>query len=37
MIESFMINHDKLKPGLYISRIDEVGNSFVTTVDIRVF
>lgn len=37
MIESFMINHDKLKPGLYISRIDEVGDSFVTTIDIRVF
>ncbi len=37
MIESFMINHDKLKPGLYVSRIDEVGDSFVTTIDIRIF
>ena len=35
-IPSFSIDHIKLKPGLYVSRKDVVGNSVVTTFDIRV-
>lgn len=35
-IASFSIDHIKLKPGLYVSRKDVVGNSVVTTFDIRV-
>lgn len=35
-IPSFTINHLTLKRGIYVSRIDEVGNDFVTTFDIRM-
>ena len=35
-IPSFKIDHLTLLPGLYISRIDEVGGSFVTTFDVRM-
>ncbi len=35
-IASFQIDHTLLKRGLYISRKDAVGNSFVTTFDIRM-
>ena len=35
-ITSFTIDHTKLLPGLYVSREDFVGNSIVTTFDIRV-
>lgn len=35
-IESFEINHDLLVPGIYISRIDHVGDHAITTFDIRV-
>lgn len=35
-IASFTINHLTLIPGLYVSRIDKVNDSFVTTFDIRV-
>lgn len=35
-IPSFTINHDKLQPGIYVSRKDTVGDSTVTTFDIRM-
>lgn len=35
-ITSFMIDHIKLTPGLYISRKDLAGNTPVTTFDIRI-
>ena len=33
---SFTIDHIKLEPGVYVSRTDSVGNSIVTTFDIRM-
>lgn len=35
-IPSFTINHDKLLPGIYVSRKDAVGGDTVTTFDIRM-
>ena len=35
-ITSFTIDHIKLQPGVYVSRKDVVGDSIVTTFDIRV-
>ncbi|WP_407400720.1 S-ribosylhomocysteine lyase [Treponema sp.] len=35
-IASFTIDHIKLEPGLYVSRIDKFGESFITTFDIRI-
>ena len=35
-IASFTVNHLNLIPGLYVSRIDKVNDSFVTTFDIRI-
>lgn len=35
-IASFTINHLKLKPGIYVSRKDTVGDSVVTTFDLRI-
>ena len=35
-IASFTIDHIKLEPGVYVSRTDFVGNSIVTTFDIRM-
>ena len=35
-IPSFTINHEKLLPGIYVSRKDEVGGDVVTTFDIRM-
>lgn len=35
-IASFTIDHIKLKPGLYVSRKDKVGEEIVTTFDIRM-
>ncbi len=35
-ITSFTINHLKLLPGIYVSRRDRVGDSVVTTFDIRM-
>lgn len=35
-IESFSVNHLKLLPGVYVSRKDLVGDSCVTTFDIRM-
>ncbi len=35
-IESFQVNHLKLKRGIYVSRKDKVGENVVTTFDIRI-
>ena len=35
-IPSFVINHDALLRGIYVSRKDNVGNETVTTFDIRM-
>lgn len=35
-ITSFTIDHLKLQPGLYVSRKDRVGDSVVTTFDLRL-
>lgn len=35
-IASFTINHLTLLPGVYVSRKDQVGNSVVTTFDLRI-
>lgn len=35
-IASFTIDHQKLLPGIYVSRKDTVGNEIVTTFDIRM-
>ena len=35
-IPSFTIDHIKLDPGIYVSRIDEIGNDYVTTFDVRL-
>ncbi|MFV0503008.1 MAG: S-ribosylhomocysteine lyase [Lachnospirales bacterium] len=35
-IQSFTVDHDKLLPGVYVSRKDNVGNHVVTTFDIRM-
>lgn len=35
-IASFMVDHIKLVPGLYVSRKDKFGTELVTTFDIRM-
>ena len=35
-IASFTIDHIKLQPGIYVSRKDKVGESVITTFDIRM-
>lgn len=35
-IPSFQIDHDRLLPGIYVSRKDNVGGEVVTTFDIRM-
>lgn len=35
-VVSFTINHDKLLPGVYISRKDEIGAEVLTTFDVRM-
>ena len=35
-ITSFTIDHIKLQPGIYVSRIDTVGDSIITTFDLRM-
>ena len=35
-ITSFTIDHIKLQPGLYVSRVDPVGEQWVTTFDLRL-
>ena len=36
LIPSFTVDHTKIVPGIFISREDTVGDSMVTTYDIRV-
>ena len=36
LIPSFQVDHTKLLPGIYVSRIDTVGTDFVTTFDVRM-
>ena len=36
LIPSFTVNHLTLLPGIYISRIDQIGKEFLTTFDIRM-
>ena len=35
-IPSFAVDHTNLRPGIYISRQDSVGDEFITTYDIRM-
>ena len=35
-ITSFTINHIKLQPGIYVSRKDPVGDTLITTFDLRM-
>lgn len=35
-IASFTVNHLELIPGLYVSRLDKVGENYLTTYDIRI-
>ena len=35
-IASFMIDHIKLQPGLYVSRKDTFGDTVITTFDLRM-
>ncbi len=35
-IASFTIDHEKLQPGIYVSRKDTVGDSVITTFDLRM-
>lgn len=36
LIASFQVDHTKIRPGIYISRVDAVGDGFVTTFDVRM-
>ena len=36
LIPSFIIDHTNLQPGIYVSRQDTVGDSVITTYDIRM-
>lgn len=36
MIQSFSVDHTKIVPGMFVSRVDYVGESAVTTYDIRL-
>ena len=36
LIPSFQVDHTKIVPGIYESRVDKVGNDDVTTFDIRM-
>ena len=35
-VATFEVDHTQLKPGVYLSRQDAVGNSVVTTLDVRL-
>lgn len=35
-IASFTVNHEDLEPGVYVSRVDRIGNEAVTTFDLRL-
>lgn len=36
LIQSFTVNHTKIIPGIFVSRVDKIGNETVTTYDIRL-
>ena len=36
LIASFQVDHTKIRPGIYVSRVDAVGGDFVTTFDGRM-
>lgn len=36
LIPSFQVDHTKIVPGIYESRVDAVGDSYVTTFDVRM-
>ena len=36
LIQSFTVDHTKIVPGIYVSRIDTMGDQTVTTYDVRV-
>lgn len=36
LIESFSVDHTKIVPGIFVSRVDNVGKDRVTTYDIRL-
>jgi len=36
LIPSFQVDHTKIVPGIYESRLDTIGNDFATTFDIRM-
>lgn len=36
LIASFQVDHTRLQPGVYVSRVDAVGGDYVTTFDIRM-
>lgn len=36
LIPSFQVDHTKIKPGVYESRVDRVADDFVTTFDVRM-
>ena len=36
LIASFQVDHTRLVPGIYVSRVDEIGAEAVTTFDIRM-
>lgn len=36
LIPSFSVDHELIIPGIFISRVDTVGNGMVTTYDVRV-
>jgi S-ribosylhomocysteine lyase len=36
LIQSFSVDHTKIVPGIFVSRVDEVGEKKVTTYDIRL-
>ncbi|WP_372641174.1 S-ribosylhomocysteine lyase [Ancylomarina sp.] len=35
-IDSFNVDHDRLKPGIYVSRKDQLGSETITSFDIRL-
>ena len=36
LIASFQVDHTKIRPGIYVSRIDTIGKEQVTTFDVRM-
>ena len=35
-IASFGVNHEKMNRGIFVSRIDTIGDNYITTFDIRI-